>query len=90
MNKQRFLKLKPEYTKEYELGSIKINSLKILPKGVVVAEDISEFIGYNNRIEPNIVYFAKNIDCEYYIHITTEDTNIEELEQYIKLKLIFI
>ena len=90
MNKQEFFRLKPEYTKGNNAGSIKLNSLKQLPEGVTIVEDIAEFIGYNNRAEVDIVYFTKNIKSEYYIEITTDETNLEELEQYIKLKLVFL
>ena len=89
MKKKDFIKLQPEYVHEYSKGSININSIERLPDGVLIVEDINEFIGYNNRVEPNIVYFTKNIEGIYYIEITTADTNLEALEEYIKLKLVF-
>ena len=89
MTKKDFYKLRPEYKKEDSIGDRKVNSLTQLPKGVIIVEDINEFIGYDQRAEADIVYFTKNIKGEYYIELTTKDTNLNELEQYIKLKLVF-
>jgi len=88
MNKTTFNKLRPKYNKQVS-ANIKLHTLDELPQNTQLVKDISEFIGYTGRVTPDIVYFAKNIEGKYYIELTTEDTNEEELIEYIKLNLIY-
>jgi len=88
MRKEIFIKSKIKWIKE-RIGEIKLDKVIKLPENTKLAVNIKEFLDEFERTNIGEIYFLKNCDNEYYLKITTEDTDLRELKTFIKEKLIY-